>query len=69
MIHSLPELPYSQDALAPAISPETIEYHYGKHFQTYVDNLNRLIEGSPYEDMEFSTMRPRHGITISTSRP
>ena len=52
MIHSLPELPYSPDALAPAISQETIEFHYGKHFQTYIDNLNKLIEGSPYEDME-----------------
>ena len=51
MKHSLPELPYSQDALAPAMSAETVEYHYGKHLQTYIDNLNRMIEGSPYEDM------------------
>lgn len=51
MKHSLPELPYSQYALAPAMSAETIEYHYGKHLQTYIDNLNRMIEGSPYEDM------------------
>ncbi len=64
MIHSLPELPYSQDALAPAISPETIEYHYGKHFQTYVDNLNRLIEGSPYEDMEIEEIVTKAGGAI-----
>ena len=51
MKHSLPELPYSQYALAPAMSAETLEYHYGKHLQTYIDNLNRMIEGSPYEDM------------------
>ena len=51
MKHTLPELPYSQDALAPAMSAETFEYHYGKHLQTYIDNLNRMIEGSPYEDM------------------
>ena len=49
MTHSLPELPYSPDALAPAISAETIEFHYGKHFQTYIDNLNKMIEDSPYE--------------------
>ena len=51
MKHILPELPFSQDALVPAMSTETIEYHYGKHLQTYIDNLNRMIEGSPYEDM------------------
>ena len=51
MKHLLPELPYSQYALAPAMSAETIEYHYGKHLQTYIDNLNRMIESSPYEDM------------------
>lgn len=52
MKHSLPELPYSIDALAPVMSKETMEYHYGKHFQTYIDNLNKMVEGSPYEDME-----------------
>lgn len=51
MKHSLPELPYSQYSLAPAMSAETFEYHYGKHLQTYIDNLNRMIEDSPYEDM------------------
>lgn len=50
MKHILPNLPYAIDALAPKMSGETIEYHYGKHLQTYIDNLNRLIEQSPYED-------------------
>ena len=64
MIHTLPELPYSQDALAPAISQETVEYHYSKHFQTYIDNLNRLIEGSPYEDMEIEEIVTKAGGAI-----
>lgn len=47
MLYELPPLPYEQNALEPYISSETISYHYGKHHQTYVNNLNRLIEGSP----------------------
>ncbi len=46
---SLPPLPYGKDALAPAISAETIEYHYGKHHQAYVDNLNKLLPGTAFE--------------------
>ena len=46
MAFTLPELPYAMDALAPHISKETLEYHYGKHHQTYVTNLNNLIEGT-----------------------
>jgi Fe-Mn family superoxide dismutase len=38
----LPELPYEMDSLEPYISKETLEYHYGKHHKTYVDNLNNL---------------------------
>ena len=51
MKHVMPELPYAPEALAPKMSLETIEYHYGKHLQTYIDNLNRLIVGTPYETM------------------
>lgn len=51
MEHQLPELPYARDALAPHISAETIEYHYGKHHKTYVDNINRLISGTEFEKM------------------
>lgn len=47
----MPELPYAMEALAPKMSRETLDYHYGKHLQTYVDNLNRLIPGTPYEAM------------------
>ena len=49
MKHLLPELPYQLEALAPKMSKETLEYHYGKHLQTYIDNLNKLIAGTPYE--------------------
>lgn len=45
-----PKLPYTPDALAPAISQETIDFHYGKHEKTYIDNLNRLIEGTTFAD-------------------
>ncbi len=51
MTHKLPELPYALDALAPLMSRETLEYHYGKHLQAYVDNLNKLIPGTPYEQL------------------
>lgn len=44
MVHELPKLPYALDALAPYISKETLEYHYGKHHQTYVTNLNNLVK-------------------------
>lgn len=50
MEHKLPELPYAKDALAPNISAETIEYHYGKHHQAYVDNLNKLVPGTEFEN-------------------
>jgi Fe-Mn family superoxide dismutase len=49
MEHKLPELPYAKDALAPYISAETLEFHYGKHHKTYVDNLNKLIPGTEFE--------------------
>ena len=51
IIFSLMTLPYAPEALEPVISKETIEYHYGKHLQAYVDNLNKLIAGTEYEGM------------------
>ena len=48
--HTLPELPYALDALQPHISKETLEFHYGKHHQTYVTNLNNLIKGTEFEN-------------------
>jgi Fe-Mn family superoxide dismutase len=50
MEHTLPKLPYPLDALAPHLSQETLEYHYGKHHQTYVTNLNNLIKGTEFEN-------------------
>ena len=52
MEHKLPELPYSKDALAPHISPETLEFHYGKHHAGYVTKLNAGIKGTEFESME-----------------
>jgi superoxide dismutase len=49
MEHTLPHLPYAMDALAPHLSQETMEYHYGKHHKAYVVNLNTLQKGSEYE--------------------
>ena len=46
---TLPELPFSHDALAPAMSAETIEYHWGKHHRSYVTNLNNLVKGTEWE--------------------
>lgn len=63
MIYTLPPLPYAADALEPRMSQETIEYHYGKHLQTYIDNLNRLIAGTPYEKM------PLEKIIITAGGP
>jgi len=50
MIHELPKLPYDASSLEPFISQKTIEFHYGKHHQTYVNNLNNLIKGTPFEN-------------------
>jgi len=49
MSHSLPDLPYAIDALEPHISKETLEFHHGKHHQTYVTNLNNMLAGSEME--------------------
>ena len=49
MAIELPALPYAMDALAPHISQETLEFHYGKHHNTYVVKLNGLIEGTDFE--------------------
>lgn len=51
MSFELPALPYAKDALAPTISEETIDFHYGKHHNTYVVNLNKLVEGTEFASM------------------
>ncbi len=52
----LPKLPYKRDALEPHISQKTIDYHYGQHHAGYVKNLNNLIEGSPFENMNLESI-------------
>jgi len=49
---SLPKLPYEENALEPVVSAKTISFHYGKHHKAYVDNLNRLVVGTSYEQMD-----------------
>jgi len=56
MTHELPALPYAFDALAPNLSKETLEYHYGKHHQAYVTNLNNLIPGTEFESLSLEAI-------------
>jgi len=65
MAFELPALPYANDALAPhGISAETLEYHYGKHHKTYIDNLNKLVAGTDDEssDLESIIMKAEGGL-------
>lgn len=56
---TMPALGYAADALEPAVSKRTLTFHYGKHLQTYVDNLNRLLPGSPFEDCTLCAIAAR----------
>lgn len=56
MTFALPQLPYAHNALEPVISEETISFHYGKHHQTYVNNLNGLVPGTEFEDADLDTI-------------
>ena len=56
MEHTLPPLPYALDALAPHISRETLEFHYGKHHQAYATNLNNLIKGTEFENLDLEAI-------------
>ena len=56
MAIALPALPYARDALAPHISAETIDFHYGKHHQTYVDNLDNQIAGTEFEALDLEAI-------------
>ena len=49
MTYEMPKLPYANNALEPVISQQTIDFHYGKHLQTYVNNLNSLVPGTEFE--------------------
>jgi Fe-Mn family superoxide dismutase len=68
MEHALPPLPYAMDALQPHISPETLEYHYGKHHLAYVTNLNILIKDTEYENMSLEeVIRHSQGAVFNNS--
>lgn len=56
MAFELPPLPYSKDALTPHMSPETLEFHHGKHHKTYVDNLNKLAPGTEFENLSLEAI-------------
>ena len=56
MEHQLPQLPFAMDALVPHMSKETFEYHYAKHHQAYVTNLNNLIKGTEYENLDLEAV-------------
>ena len=64
MAYELPALPYGKNALEPVISQETIEFHYGKHHQTYVTNLNNLVPGTELEgqSLEDIIMKSSGGV-------
>lgn len=64
MTHELPPLPYAPNALAPVITENTISFHYGKHHQAYVTNLNKLIPGTEFENatLEEIIMKASGGI-------
>lgn len=55
-MHILPALPYATDALQPVIDQATVEIHYGKHHQTYVNKLNELITGTEFENKDLETI-------------
>jgi Fe-Mn family superoxide dismutase len=59
MTHALPPLPYAENALEPVISARTIGFHYGKHHQGYVDNLNKLVAGTKFADLSLEQIIAR----------
>lgn len=62
MAHQLPDLPFAMNALAPHISEETLEFHYGKHHAAYVNNLNKLVDGTEFENKSLEdTVRASSG--------
>jgi len=60
----LPELPYAHNALEPIISEKTISFHYGKHHQTYVNNLNGMVEGTEFENADLETIVKKSEGTV-----
>jgi len=68
MPHTLPELPYARDALAPVISAETIDYHYGKHHAAYVNNLNKMTAEGKYASMTLEAI-VKASVDQASERP
>lgn len=67
-MHKLPVLPYSFSALAPLLSQDTLEFHYGKHHKGYLDNLNKLIIGTEFENLDLDeTVKKSQGIIFNNS--
>ena len=67
-VFKLDSLPYALDALAPHISKETLEYHYGKHHQTYVDKLNAAVENTPLKDLTLEEIVKGKGSNTSVTQ-
>ena len=65
MTYEMPKLPYANNALEPVISQQTIDFHYGKHLQTYVNNLNSLVPGTEYEGKTVLCWQQFYGIAIA----
>lgn len=65
MAFTLPPLPYGRQDLEPLISAETLDFHYGKHHQTYVTNLNKLLEDSPIKDLSLEEIITKTAVTKS----
>ena len=63
------DLPYAPDALEPVISAQTLNSHHGKHLQTYVDNLNKLIAGTEYESLSLEEIIVRSSLPAPTGNP
>ena len=66
---SLIQLPYGADALEPVISAKTLSFHHGKHLQSYVDNLNKLIVGTEFEQMDLAEIIRRASLPAPTGNP
>ena len=64
MAFSLPALPYAFDALEPHIDTTTMQIHYGKHHQAYIDNLNKAIAGTPNENKSLEELVAHAGATL-----
>lgn len=56
MRFELPELPYEMNSLEPYISRETMEYHYGKHHRSYLANLNKIVQGTKFKNLDLQTI-------------